>query len=123
VTPYTIAWLAAAGAALVGTIMLVLLTRKIASDWLRRTLRWLPALLLLVPVGVPGYSGHYAPAFVVAIFESLFQTDGQPMAATRVLLMVLALGLIGILIAGRYLRPAMPDAEADADRDPATGNN
>jgi len=45
------------------------------------------------------------------------------MAATRVLLMVLALGLIGILIAGRYLRPAMPDAEADADRDPATGNN
>jgi hypothetical protein len=121
VTPYTIAWLVAAGAAVLGTAMLVVLTRKIGSDGLRRALRWLPPLLLLVPVGVPGYEGHYAPAFVVAIFEFLFQTDGRPMAATRVLLLALAMGLIGILLAGRYFGSRKPDA--DADQDPAARNN
>ena len=81
--PYTTAWLVAGIAGLLGTVAMLVLTRNLSSAWLRRVLSWLPALLLLLPAEVPGFPGNYAPAFVVLIFEGLFQVDGKPMAAAR----------------------------------------
>jgi len=108
VTPYEIAWLVVLGAALVGTLVLFFVTRRLEPGTLRNLLRWLPGALLIVPAGLPGHDGNYAPAFVVAIFEWLFQSDGRPGAALRILLLTLALMLVLILVGQRFLtrRPA-----------------
>jgi hypothetical protein len=60
-------------------------TRGWAFAGLRRALAVLAPVWLLVPAEVPGFPGHYAPAFVVLLFESLFQHDGKPRAAAIIL--------------------------------------
>ncbi|MCP5183654.1 MAG: hypothetical protein H6993_06800 [Pseudomonadales bacterium] len=55
--------------------------------------------VLLVPAPVPGFEGHYAPAFLVAPFEAAFQADGRPEQAAK----ILAAGAIGGLVAGALL--------------------
>lgn len=54
-------------------------------------------VFFIVPAPVPRYAGEYAPAFVVAIFEFLFQTDGEPQTAAGILLFSMA---AAALIAG-----------------------
>ena len=49
--------------------------------------------LFLLPAPIPGYAGHIAPAFVVAIFEAFMQTDGKPALSLR----ILGLGLVVII--------------------------
>lgn len=52
--------------------------------------------LLLVPAPIPGYPGDLAPAFLVALFESLFQPDGKPLVALR----LLGIGsIVGVVLA------------------------
>lgn len=99
----TTAWLVVLGAALVGTLALIFLTRPLAPGLVRSLVRWLPAPLLIVPAPLPGHDDFYAPAFVVAIFEWLFQGDGHPGPAFRILLLTLALMLVVILAAERLL--------------------
>ena len=115
--PYTTAWLVAGIAGLLGTVAMLVLTRNLSSAWLRRVLSWLPALLLLLPAEVPGFPGNYAPAFVVLIFEGLFQVDGKPMAAARTLVVAGLVGLVMITAAGRFGRGsghARPDSEPNS---------
>ncbi len=81
-----------------------MLTRSLPAGLPRAILRWLPPLLLVVPAAVPGHDGAYAPAFVVLAFEWLFQADGRPLGALRVLLVTAALGLLALL--GIYRRLA-----------------
>ena len=95
---YDIAWLVVIGAAALGSIGLVFLTRPITLVLLRRLLRWLPPLLLIAPSGVPGHPGEYAPAFVVFVFEWLFQIDGNPWPALRILVAVAALVTLVIVV-------------------------
>lgn len=116
--PYSIAWLVAGGAGLIGTVTMVFWTRHLSIGWLRRSLCVLPILLLLVPAAIPGYPGTYAPAFVVAIFEALFQTDGQPLAALRMLLLALVVGVLVVIGLGRLARSGPAQAPA-GDRAPA----
>ena len=108
---YLLAWGVAVAAGVIGTVGLFMLTRSVRSRWLRNLLRWLPVVLLLVPAPVPGYSGEYAPAFIVLLFEGLFQTEGQPQGALTILVvtLVLAGGLILLLSRGR--REARSDLE------------
>ena len=47
-------------------------------------------VFFVVPAPVPRFEGEYAPAFVVAIFEFLFQTDGEPQTAAGILLLSVA---------------------------------
>lgn len=101
--PFTTAWLVVLGAALVGTFALFFLTRPLAPGLARNLLRWLPAPLLVVPAPLPGHDGYFAPAFVVAIFEWLFQANGHPGPAVRILLLTLAFTLLVILAAQRLL--------------------
>jgi hypothetical protein len=118
VNPYSIAWLVAVIAGLLGTVAMLALTRHLGNRWLRRTLSWLPPLLLLVPAEVPGFDGNYAPAFVVVIFEALFQVDGEPVAAARMLIVTGLLGLLMITIASRFGRGSNRSGAADAANSP-----
>jgi hypothetical protein len=83
---YLEAWLLVAAAAGLGGVGLVFLTRSILTRWLKWLLRLLPPVLMLVPAPVPGFSGNYAPAFVVLVFEGLFQSEGSVAAALTILI-------------------------------------
>ena len=107
---YTYAWLVIAGAGLLGAIVLWVLTRTIASGRLRAILRLVPPLLLLLPAPVPNYDGQLAPAFIVFVFESLFQAEGEPMLAGVILLVGLVAGVTAGALIGRPTGGAGADA-------------
>jgi hypothetical protein len=102
---YTIAWVVAIGAGAVGWVGLFFLTRSVRPDLLRWLLRVLPPLLLLVPAPVPGYAGYIAPAFVVFVFETVFQAHGRPAAAILILVVTGAVGALVTLLLTRARRP------------------
>jgi hypothetical protein len=83
---YLEAWLLVAAAAGLGGVGLVFLTRSIRTRWLKWLLRVLPPVLMLMPAPVPGFPGNYAPAFVVLVFEGLFQSEGSVAAALTILI-------------------------------------
>lgn len=84
-TPYGWAWIIVVAMVPVGLFALARLTRGLdfpRSKWLAGTLI---AVLLLLPAPVPGYEGHFAPAFLVYTFELLFQRPGEPRTAGLIL--------------------------------------
>lgn len=91
---YGLAWLVVFGAGLLTLAFWFLLTRQIPYFWLRTLLRCVVAGWLLLPAPVPGYPGQYAPAYVVGLFELVFQKDGDPEAA----LTILGFGTLAILL-------------------------
>ena len=95
-TGYPLAWLIIVAMAVIGTIAVFFLTRPMGAGLLRNLLRVLPGILLVIPAPVPGYDGHLAPAFVVLVFEGLFQREGNPLGA----LAALATGLAAALLVG-----------------------
>ncbi|MFW6094680.1 MAG: hypothetical protein ACODAC_11960 [Pseudomonadota bacterium] len=98
-TPYEWAWLAVAVS---GPLALLALGRA-TRGWLPRlrpVVGWLLLVWLLLPAPVPGYPGHYAPAFLVFTFESLFQNPGRPDDAAAILLAGTAAALALALLAG-----------------------
>ena len=99
----SLAWLIAGGAALVMLGCLFFLTRNFRSWWLQWVVRLLPPVLLLLPAGVPGSQGFYAPAFIVAPFEKYLQEEGEPAAALSRLLMV-ALALVALITLAAFAR-------------------
>lgn len=100
---YGLAWVVIAGAGLLGSGFLFYLTRSIGAPSFRWVLRVLPPLLMLVPAPVPNYDGQLAPAFVVLIFEGLFQAEGQPVVAGVILVITLIVGIALGLLLGRAL--------------------
>jgi len=102
----SLAWLIAAGAALMAFLCLLFLTRNWRSWWLKWLVRLIPPVALILPVGVPGSQGFYAPAIVVAPFEKYLQEDGDPTNAIVRLLMVGAalVGLISLAAIARWAR-------------------
>ena len=116
--PYTWAWVVVIIAALVGGLGLYFATRSLPLFWIRRLLRWLLPVLLIVPAPVPGHHPSYAPAFIVAAFEGLFQSEGAPEQALRILLAALA--LVCLAVAGTYFT-ARRKAAGEAPVDPEIG--
>jgi hypothetical protein len=55
---------------------------------------------LVLPAPVPGYEGHFAPAFLVFAFEALFQQAGSPRPAGIILAAGTALALALVLLLG-----------------------
>ena len=84
----SLAWLIASAAALLMLLCLIFLTRNWGWWWLKWVVRLVPPIALVLPVGVPGSSGFYAPAFVVALFEQFLQENGDATAAVARLVMV-----------------------------------
>jgi hypothetical protein len=100
---YLDAWLLVLVAAGLGAVGLVFLTRSIRTAWLKLLLRLLPPVLMLVPAPVPGFSGNYAPAFVVLVFEGLFQSEGSVAAALAILIVT---AVLTVLLSVLFLRHA-----------------
>jgi len=100
---YSLAWMVAVVAGVIGAGALYVLTRALSSGLLRWLLCLLPPIVLLVPAPVPGFGGYIAPAFVVAIFESVFVADGHPRAALVILAVAACGAALAILLVGRAL--------------------
>lgn len=81
-----LAWALAAAAALLAFAGVCALTRRLRPSFLRSWLRTLVLALMLTPAPVPGFPGNFAPAYVVALFEALFQIEGAPQPALKLLL-------------------------------------
>ena len=103
---YTYAWLVVLAAGSLGTVGLWFLTRGMAAGAFRTILRLVPPLLMLLPAPVPNYEGQMAPAFIVFVFESLFQAKGQPLPAGLSLLVGLLVGTVAGAVIGRRRKPA-----------------
>jgi hypothetical protein len=111
---YEMAWVVIAAAGLLGSGFLFYLTHGMRTGSLKWIVRVLPALLMMVPAPVPNYPGELAPAFVVLIFESLFQTSGEPGTSGLILLATGLFGLaLGLLIARLTGSKAAPAANAE----------
>ena len=100
--PYANAWIVIAVLAVIGAFCLNLLFRGAGPARARwpRKLRYIFITLVfvffLLPAPVPNYPGIYAPAFVVYVFESMFQSSGLPNESQG----ILVLGLGGVSIIG-----------------------
>ena len=86
-----------------------MLMRSLASIYARALVPAAWLALMLVPAPVPGFAGNWAPAFVVVIFEGLFQAEGEPWLAFRLLLagvcLAVAVASLTILILRRRQQP------------------
>ena len=102
----SLAWYIAGGTALVMFACLIFLSRNWRSWWLKWLVRLVPPVVLLLPVGVPGSQGFYAPAFIVAPFEKFLQEDGEPTAAIARIVMVggALVALITLAAIARWVR-------------------
>jgi len=90
-----IAWTVVFAAGLATLACVFVLTRRIPSPWLRTLLRCLAAVWLLMPARIEVVPGYYAPAFIVALFEGLFRTGGDP---TPALLLLTGTSLVVVLV-------------------------
>ena len=112
---YELAWLVIAAAGLLGSAFLFYLTQSMRTASLKWVIRVLPALLMMVPAPIPNFPGELAPAFVVLIFESLFQAGGEPGTAGMILLATGLIGLaLGLLIARLTGSKAAPAANVES---------
>ena len=112
---YGVAWLVIAAAGVLGSGFLFYLTHGMRAASLKWIIRVLPGLLMMVPAPVPNFPGELAPAFVVLIFESLFQASGEPGTSALILLATGLLGLaLGLLIARLTDSKAEPAANAES---------
>ena len=103
------AWLVIAMAGLLGSAGLFYLTRGIGNASLRWIFRVTPLLLMVAPAPVPNYDGQLAPAFVVLIFESLFQSEGEPVISALILLAAMLIAVAVGLLLGRIAPSAAPE--------------
>ncbi|MEZ7818900.1 MAG: hypothetical protein ACI883_001548 [Candidatus Azotimanducaceae bacterium] len=106
--PYSTAWIVIAVLAVIGAFCLNSLLRGAGPGPARwpRKLRYIFVLLVfvffLLPAPLPNHAGVFAPAFVVYLFESMFQSNGQPNQSQGILLVglggVCVLGLLALLL-------------------------
>ena len=101
---YASVWLIVIGTAGVATIGVYLLVRQLTSGFLRALVCALILALLLTPAPVPEHPVNFAPAFIVAIFEGLLQSDGSPWVALRLLLVGLTVALAAVTLGALALR-------------------
>ena len=103
---YSSAWLAIVGAALVGALCLNSLLKRIGGvrSVTGRSLRWAIVMTVLaaftLPVAIPNSEQINAPAFIVLLFESSFQAQGDPTQARRIMLVGLPLVFVGVFTIG-----------------------
>ena len=53
--------------------------------------------LVMTPAPIPLYSGNYAPAIVVLLFEGLIRSNGQAIISTRLVILTTVVVTIGLL--------------------------
>jgi len=92
--PYLWGWVVVGCAALLLLIALQRALRGWGPTLLKCLLGWWLLAVTLAPAQVPRHTDEFAPALIVFVFESLFQRDGSPAAAGRILLAASLLGLV-----------------------------
>ena len=92
---YAIAWIIIVLSLLAGAGTLFYLLKNVQQTLLRVMPISLTVAFFLTPAPVPGHTEQLAPAFVVCIFETFFQIEGEPQVSLRILL--LALAVVGFL--------------------------
>jgi hypothetical protein len=101
------AWFVYGGAALATFVAWYALCARIGSVTVRDVLRVVVFATLVTPAPVPGYDGHLAPAWLVALFEAFLQREGDPLPAATLLLIAIV-GLLALVAAWRYFRSGPP---------------
>lgn len=115
-TPALTAWVVVGGAVLGLLLMLWLATRDLYAPYLKSLLGWWLALVLTVPAQIPEQTDALAPAWLVFLFEALFQGAGAAGPSGRIVLAATAAALLlglatGALLARRRRREvALNDA-------------
>ena len=111
--PYVWAWIIVVVAVPLAVYAWLRATRGLPAVATRQGLAWLVGLLLLLPAPVPRFPGHYAPAFLVFVFESLFQQGGNPRAAGLILAAGAAFGVLVLLVWVLLRRRGKPSGEPE----------
>jgi len=115
-TPTLVAWWVVGTAVALLLALLWLATRDLRAPYLKSLVGWWLALVLTVPAQVPEQTDALAPAWLVFLFEALFQRAGAAGPAGRIVLAATAAALLlglatGALRARRGARtPSAPDA-------------
>ena len=108
---YVWAW----GVCLAATLLVVAcgfwMTRRWRPALLRDLVRALAVATLLVPVTAGSSEGHYAPAYIVLVFEAFLQREGDPVPALVAL--TLGWGAALVLVAVLQLRRLLRRRPAD----------
>lgn len=81
-----VAWGVALASAAAAAAILWALTKRLGWGFRRVWLLCTSLALMLTPAPVPGFDGHLAPAFIVLLFEALFQHQGNPGPSFKLLL-------------------------------------
>ena len=105
-----VAWIVVGVAGLATLAGIFMLTRSIATPWLRSLLRCLATVWLLVPSQIQAVDGYYAPAYIVALFEGALRPDGNPKPALFVLALATLVVIVVFLIAGAIRWARAPKA-------------
>lgn len=102
-TPYGWAWVIVGVAVPVALFALHRATRGMPLPRTRRLIGALLAVWAVLPAPIPDYPGHYAPAFLVFAFETLFQRPGDPTTSGVILAAgtVATLGVALLLVSRR----------------------
>jgi hypothetical protein len=99
---YSSAWLVIVAAALLGALCLNSMLKRLGGvrSAVGRSLRWAIVMTVLaaftLPVALPNAEQINAPAFIVLLFESSFQAQGDPAQARRMMLAGLPLVFVGV---------------------------
>lgn len=94
---YASAWIVIAVTVPVCLFGLYMILRQLTdSEYLRVLCCGLILAIVATPAPIPGFPQHYAPAFIVAIFEGILQDDGAPGVALR-LLLAGSVALVGLI--------------------------
>ncbi len=101
---YALAWLLLLLMAAGGGTALWRLLHRVNSLVVKSILVGITVLFFATPAPVPGYSGEFAPAFIVGIFEAFFQIEGRPGVALLTLTIALVVGAVVAGLLGRWLQ-------------------
>ncbi len=121
---YPTPWAVIGAAALIGALCLNSLLSRIGGNRsaFGRSLRW--ALVVTVaaaftlPVAVPRTEDVFAPAFLVLLFETVFQSQGSPEEARRVMISTLPIIFGGALAIGLLAHLPFRKKRQSASREP-----
>ena len=100
-TPYLIGWSILIGASFLLSLVVFFWSRLVFGFFSGFLLSTLVLVFLTIPAPIPNYQGYFAPAYVVFIFETFFQTKGSSMISGQVLILALVTAFT-LVVAGRY---------------------
>ena len=100
-TPYLVGWSILIGSSFLLSLVVFFWSRLVFGFFSGFLLSTLVFVFLTIPAPIPNYQGYFAPAYVVFIFETFFQTKGSSTISGQVLIVALV-SVFLLMMAGRY---------------------